>query len=194
MLPSRFTLHLLQNTNAHKTLPKWYQLSFTLMKKHLYRLAVEYYVCLCVFGRYACMCLFVWNLISASGSMALVCLHPKSKLCSYDDRPVLFISHLCLPITLSFSHSFFFVCLYLVLTTCLSLIWKVSLITLQAAILSLLALFFRVQCMWLRHAMFHKSSLVCSWKSMLMFCKKLTIGQMDITIEVVCICMVSVKM
>lgn len=45
------------------------------------------------------MCAFVWNLISASGPMALVCLHPKSKLCNYDDRPVLFISHLCLSLS-----------------------------------------------------------------------------------------------
>lgn len=33
--------------------------------------------------------------------MALVCLHPKSKLCNYDDRPVLFISHLCFSLALS---------------------------------------------------------------------------------------------
>lgn len=58
------------------------------------------------------MCVFVWNLISAPGPMALVCLHPKSKLCNYDDRPVLFISHLCLcesqTLTLPPSLSLFF--------------------------------------------------------------------------------------
>lgn len=49
-----------------------------------------------------CTCVFVWNLISASGPMALVCLHPKSKRCNYDDRPVLFISHLSLSLSLCF--------------------------------------------------------------------------------------------
>lgn len=70
---------------------------------------VGIYGCLCKF----CMCLFVWNLISASGPMALVCLHPKSKLCNYDDRPVLFISHLCLPLALFPSLSLSFLSLSL---------------------------------------------------------------------------------
>lgn len=60
------------------------------------------YGCMCKFVC-MCVCVFVWNLICASGPVALVFLHPKSKLCNYDDRLVLFLSHLCL----SLSH---FVC------------------------------------------------------------------------------------
>lgn len=61
------------------------------------------YGCTCQLVRACFMCVFVCNLISASGPMALVCLHPKSKLCNYDDRPVLFISHRCLSLPLSLS-------------------------------------------------------------------------------------------
>lgn len=60
-------------------------------------------VCVCLCERECeSSCVYVCNLISASGPMALVCLHPKSKLCNYDDRPVLFISHLS-PLSFSFS-------------------------------------------------------------------------------------------
>lgn len=105
MLPSHFTLYPWENTRHFNTI--FCLLKGRRKKKKLVQADFGIFcVCVSVCTVYgfmckfvcACVCVFVWNLICASGPMALVCLHPKSKLCNYDDRPVLFISHLRLPL------------------------------------------------------------------------------------------------